>query len=445
MKRILTLGIILASATAITAQTPLPKRVEQRAKDKTGYKVDESVDKSIDSAFSKTGRAIGNLFRKKDKNKKKTNDQQTQAGSNEEAVLIAEKKKGATAGGSTNSNAARNVNSAADFQPGATVLFEEHFEKDALGDFPAQWNTNGSGKIVTIDGLEGKWLDVVHNCIITPVLKDPLPENSTIEFDLFLRSEGERSTPFIQFGLTQVKDILREDIFYKDRFFINLHRYTEEDGKTLEYGLKNDVIGNKSNFPLTTYVNKVLHVAIAINKSRIRLYLDDQKIIDLPRALTDAMRNSFFLNNNAVIPASETGMYISNVRIASAETDARSLLIKQLMEEGRAVTNDILFDVNSDRIKKESFAIINQFGDAMQKNPALKIKITGHTDNDGADAANLGLSQKRAAAVKNYITENYAVAGSRIQTDGKGESQPVASNTTADGKAKNRRVEFVKL
>ncbi|NML21497.1 OmpA family protein [Pseudoflavitalea sp. G-6-1-2] len=438
MRQYILLVILLVTAATIHAQSPIPKRAEQRAKDKANSKVDESVDKGIDSAFSKTTRAIGNLFKKKDKTKKRTDEEAR----SDESVSTSDRRGNI---GNAGAGSARKVNSAGDFEPGGTVLFEDHFSKDRTGDFPANWNTNGSGKIVTIDGVEGKWLDVVHNCIITPVLNKPLPENCTIEFDLFLRSEGERSTPFIQFGLTEVRDILREDLFYKDRFFVNLHRYTEEDGKTLEYGLKNDVIGNKSSFPLTAYVNKVLHVALAVNKSRVRLYLDDNKIIDLPQALTSNMRNNFFLNNNAVIPASETGMYVGNIRIASGETDARSLLIKQLMEEGKAVTNDILFDVNSDRIKKESFSIINQFGDALQKNPSLKIKITGHTDNDGNDADNLTLSQKRAAAVKMYITENYAVAGSRIQTDGKGESQPIATNSTTDGKARNRRVEFVKL
>ncbi len=157
------------------------------------------------------------------------------------------------------------------------------------------------------------------------------------------------------------------------------------------------------------------------------------------------MRNTFFLNNNAIIPASETGMYVGNLRIASADTDARSLLVKQLMDNGKAVTSDILFDVNSDQIKASSFAIINQFGEALQSNPNLKIRIIGHTDSNGDDASNLSLSQRRAASVKSYITENYAVAGSRIQTDGKGESQAVASNATEDGRAHNRRVEFVKL
>jgi len=278
------------------------------------------------------------------------------------------------------------------------------------------------------------------------VMDKALPENCTIEFDLFMQADGQHTTPFIQFGLTQVRDILKEDMAYKDRFFMNIHRYSEEDGKSVEYGLKNDVVGNKSDFPITTYVNKVLHVSIAVNKARVRIYLGDTKLIDLPRALTPVMRNNFFLNNNYIIPASELGMLVGNVRIASSDVDARSLLIKQLMEEGRAVTSDILFDVNSDEIKPQSYEIIDQFGDAMVKNPSLRMRITGHTDSDGADAANLTLSQKRAAAVKKYILGHYkTVDASRMETDGKGESQPVAPNTTADGKAKNRRVEFVKL
>ncbi|MBS1563984.1 MAG: OmpA family protein, partial [Bacteroidetes bacterium] len=295
-------------------------------------------------------------------------------------------------------------------------------------------------------GVQGKWLSIVHNSAVNPVLDKALPENCTIEFDLFLQSDGQHTTPFIQFGLTQVKDILKEDMGYKDRFFMNVHRYTEEDGKTIEYGLKADVLGNKSDFPITSYANKVLHVAMAVNKTRIRIYFGGTKLIDLPRALTPVMRNNFFINNNYVVPATELGLLVGNIRIASADVDARSLLIKQLMEEGKAVTSDILFDVNSDNIKPQSYEIIDQFGDALVKNPSLRIRITGHTDSDGSDAANLTLSQKRAASVKKYILGHYkTVDPSRMETDGKGESVPVAPNTSPEGKAKNRRVEFVKL
>lgn len=440
MKIILVLLAFLFNEFSVEAQS-IPQRAEQRSKDKIATKADQTLDKGVDSAFNKTGRAIGNLFKKKKKMQADTNAAQN---NNTKTTATGDHN---NANGSKTGTVTKvpTINSSGDFEPGGMVIFEDHFEQDAMGDFPAQWNTNGSGSIVTIDELEGKWLSIVHNSIINPVIKKALPENCTIEFDIFLQSDDSHRIPYIQFGLTPVRDILKEDIFYKNRFFMNIYRYNENNGKTIDYGLNNDVIGNKSDFPLTDYANKILHVAMAINKTRLRIYFDDKKLIDLPRVLTPDMLNNFFLNNNAVVPASELNMLVGNVRIASSDVDARSLLIKQLTEEGKTSTTDILFDVNSDVIKKESYLVVNQFGDALVKNPSLNIKITGHTDSDGADVANLTLSQKRAAAVKTYITENYAVAGSRIQTDGKGETQSVAPNTTAEGKAKNRRVEFTKL
>ncbi|MCK7588953.1 OmpA family protein [Subsaxibacter sp. CAU 1640] len=422
---------IVVAFLGIQANAQLLKKVGDAAQ----RGVERTVERKVEEKSEKeTGKAMDSVLNPNKKDKKKSKKEKSKKSKEDKPIID-----------NTGNSSAKTVKSNSDFVPGGTVIFSDDFSQDAIGDFPAQWNTNGSGEVVTIDGLNGKWLSVMHNSIINPVMDKALPENSTIEFDLYLQANNQQSTPFIQFGLTPVRDILKEDMFYRNRFFINLHRYSEKDGQTLEYGLKNDVIGNKSDFPLTKYANKVLHVAIAINKTRIRLYLDDNKVIDLPRALTTDMLNNFFLNNNYLIPASEIPMFISNVRIASADVDARSLLIKELMDNGKTSTSDILFDVNSDILKKESFAVIKQFGDALVQNQSLKIKIVGHTDSDGSDADNMELSKKRAAAVKNYITENYAVVGSRIQTEGKGESQPVAQNTSADGKAKNRRVEFIKL
>lgn len=417
---ITTLCIFLSFGANAQLLKKVKDAAERSVERKIEQKTEQKTDQAMDSILEGPKKSKKSKKEKKSKNSKSDKDE-------------------------ASSDHSKNVKSNSDFVPGSTVIFSDDFSQDAIGDFPAQWNTNGSGEVVTIDGLKGKWLSVVHNSVINPVMDKALPENATVEFDLYLQADGQQSTPFIQFGLTPVRDILKEDMFYRNRFFINLHRYSEKDGQTLEYGLKNDVIGNKSDFPLTKYANKVLHVAIAINKTRIRLYLDDSKVIDLPRALTTDMLNNFFLNNNYLIPASEIPMFISNVRIASADVDSRSLLVKDLMEKGTSSTSDILFDVNSDVLKKESFPIIKQFGDALVQNQTLKIKIVGHTDSDGSDANNMELSKKRAAAVKAYITENYAVAGSRIQTEGKGESQPIAQNTSSDGKAKNRRVEFIKL
>ena len=81
----------------------------------------------------------------------------------------------------------------------------------------------------------------------------------------------------------------------------------------------------------------------------------------------------------------------------------------------------------------------------MKENATVKVRIIGHTDADGEDAKNLDLSKRRAASVKNTLQSEFGIEASRMETDGKGEAQPVAPNTTAEGKANNRRVEFVKL
>ena len=88
---------------------------------------------------------------------------------------------------------------------------------------------------------------------------------------------------------------------------------------------------------------------------------------------------------------------------------------------------------------------MKQVEDVLKANPGVKIKITGHTDSDGADAANLELSRKRAEAVKTALETDHGIDGASLQTDGKGESKPVADNKTKEGKAQNRRVEFIKL
>jgi OmpA-OmpF porin, OOP family len=438
MKQIVIIVLVLLAAETGYAQT-VEKRVENKTKQRANTRVDQGIDRGLD----KVEEGIGGLFKKKKKKEKKED-----AGDNENATGNNKGNTNNTGGKSngTGGDTAHKVNSASDFVPGATLIFADKYEKDALNDFPAQWNSTGSGKVVTINGVPGKWLELELSTVVNPVLNKPLPENCTIEFDLFLASQPGRPTPYIQFGITSAKDIIREKVYYKSKFYVSVDNYDQQNGRLIEYGIDlSQSLGTKNDFPLNKYVNKVLHVSMAINKTRIRVYFDQQKLIDLPRVLTPEMRNNFYVSHQYTTAAAEQGVLISNLRIAAAETDARSLLIKQLMEEGKAVTNDILFDVNSDVIKKESYSIVNQFGEALKTNPGLRIKITGHTDSDGAAAANLELSKKRAAAVKTYLLIKYEIDDARIQTDGKGATQPVMPNATTAGKAKNRRVEFVKL
>jgi len=88
---------------------------------------------------------------------------------------------------------------------------------------------------------------------------------------------------------------------------------------------------------------------------------------------------------------------------------------------------------------------MKEIATVLTDNPTVNVKIVGHTDSDGEDAKNLDLSKRRAIAVKNAFSTQYGIDALRIQTDGKGETEPLAPNNTSDGKARNRRVELIKL
>jgi outer membrane protein OmpA-like peptidoglycan-associated protein len=101
--------------------------------------------------------------------------------------------------------------------------------------------------------------------------------------------------------------------------------------------------------------------------------------------------------------------------------------------------------VNKDVVKPESYATLKEIAGALTDNPGVRVKIIGHTDSDGADAANLDLSKRRADSVKAELAKTFSIDASRIETEGMGESKPVAPNDTQVNKALNRRVELVKL
>ena len=104
------------------------------------------------------------------------------------------------------------------------------------------------------------------------------------------------------------------------------------------------------------------------------------------------------------------------------------------------MTHGILFDVNSATIKPESYGTLKEMANVLNEYAELKVKIVGHTDADGKDDANLDLSKRRAAAVKETLSKEFGIDASRMETDGKGESEPIDKNDTPAGKANNRRV-----
>ena len=113
-----------------------------------------------------------------------------------------------------------------------------------------------------------------------------------------------------------------------------------------------------------------------------------------------------------------------------------------MIEKVTYAAKKIFFETKSDKLSSQSFEALNGVVKILKNNPSIRLQIEGHTDNVGTPAFNLGLSQKRADAVKKYF-EDQGIESSRLRATGYGHEKPVADNKTPEGKSKNRRVELI--
>ena len=132
--------------------------------------------------------------------------------------------------------------------------------------------------------------------------------------------------------------------------------------------------------------------------------------------------------------------YITNFRVAAGGKP----LYDALVADGRVSTHGILFATGSDQIRGESKPTLDLIGQMLKEHADLKLTIEGHTDNVGAAASNQTLSEKRAAAVRQFLISNYQIDASRLVSKGFGATKPAASNDTPEGRQQNRRVDLVK-
>lgn len=119
------------------------------------------------------------------------------------------------------------------------------------------------------------------------------------------------------------------------------------------------------------------------------------------------------------------------------------VLAEGLRTSGHATLTGILFDLDSDRLRPESDAALQQAAKLLQEQPTLSLWVVGHTDSTGSFEHNMDLSRRRAAAVVRALFERYGIAGERLEAHGVGPLAPVAANSTEDGRQRNRRVELV--
>lgn len=331
------------------------------------------------------------------------------------------------------------------FTRGTRLIFQDNFEKDAIGDFPAMWTTTLSGEVKKLKGFDSKYLKVPADAVVAPQLKSKLGENFTIELDLIMPSDELHR----HFGFALGTKIEKVSYLLSNRNAVTFAILCDDRSKVGTYkfyiGLPNKP-GAKQTVIYKAPTDTKIHLAIMVNGTRIRCYIDGKKMADLPGAMKPEFRNYFYANTiTSGLKESKTSYnYISNVVIAETGEDARSKVLKQLQETGIFSTNAILFSTGSNRLLPQSNEVIAQIKEALDADQTMKLLITGHTDSDGDDKVNLVLSQKRAESVKEALMKS-GIALNRLETNGKGEAEPSADNKTAAGKEQNRRVVFTKI
>ena len=395
----------------------------KKLKDKVNQTIDNKTNKTIDNTVNSADKKVDNTV----------NSAIGKNGSN----------------GSTSSNTNTSTNTASsptpdsgpkigayknyDFVPGDKIIFEDHFDTDEEGEFATHWKLiAGQGNVNTFNDKKILLLTGSYSRII-PAIKTPayLTDSFTVEFDNYSIDDFG---PQIWFYKT-VEDAKSDDavpvkIVFNERngfWTLNVRTRDRKNEQQVKYP---DAIG------YANYRNKWHHIAIAYKDKRLKIYVDEYRVLSIPE---------IDLNSTALAVVGDgtpkDPVMIGNFKLAQG---AGIKTQETKFTDTKIVTHGINFDINKADIKPESMGTINAIVGILKNNPDLKFEIQGHTDNSGVAANNLTLSQKRADAVKKQMVA-LGIDESRLTTKGFGDTKPLSDNGTPEGKANNRRVEFVKL
>lgn len=402
------IALLFCFSPEVQAQIKNPvKKAKEEGVDRTNRGVDNVIDKGYD----KLEEGIGNLLKKK-KDKKAEDgegpEEDAGSGRQDESGTAGRKKADPVLSWSKY-----------DFVPGDKVIYEDNLIGEENGEFPSRWDLfDGSVEIAVLDG-ENVIMFREYGSTIVPYMKDPesdyLPDIFTVEFDAFIPHD-------------HIQVYLFDD---KNQNAPAGHKQLYIMGYGMELSPASSDLPGGENLE-----NSWIHVAIAYTSGKLKAYINETRLINIPRLSYDPTGISI----RALHAGEESHYYIKNIRIAEGGVK----YYDRFMQDGKIIANGIRFDVNKATLKPESMGVINEIATLMKEHPEVSFSVEGHTDSDVDDAFNQTLSEQRAGTVVNTLKE-MGIDGSRMTSKGWGESKPLDTNATAEGKANNRRVEFVKV
>ena len=418
------LMMVVAFAATADAQGFL-KRLKDRALNSAENAISNKVDSKI---YDETNDAMDDVLDGKKSKKSKSNDDADEEEAVAEDAAPAAKQKKSAKGEEVKS----------DFVPGTVVIFEDNLQGEQMGEFPSKWDLiENNAEVAKMNGKMAIKFEHGSNTEIMPLIKDGnkkyLPEFYTLEFDFFATGKEDTNTAY-RLYLNSENDRHNSSIWFsQDRMTWDIQKPNSDD----------NVNGNASLEDIME-LNDWNHFALSFNKRALKVYVNGKRIINIPNAKAMdwfSVETEFWEDHID---------YITNIRLAKGgvalyERNEQSMtaIEKAIAETGKFVTNNILFETGKATLKPESMAEIQKVADYMKKNAGARFEVQGHTDNQGSDAINDPLSQQRAEAVVKAL-EGLGCDPFNLRPVGKGSHEPVADNKTEEGRAKNRRVEFIK-
>lgn len=403
--------LILCAFFGIFFFSPINSEAQilKKLKKKVERKIERKVDKEIDNTIDK---------KEEDKEVKKVDSipGEIKVGNDDKPIVRGEGQKPTDASKPT-------LNwSNYDFVPGDKVIFEDNLVGEENGEFPSRWDLQRGN--VEVAEFGGEPVIMFHDGapVIMPYLKnakeDYLPDVFTIEFDLYC---GTDNFVVYLFDRKNQKAGSPTGFTY---FNIKYNR--------MEFGRSSSRLPDDKNLSKRRWI----HVAIAYTKGKLKGYIDETRLINIPRLDFDPKGLSY----HSYHAKNDNLYYVKNIRIAEGGVK----YYDRMMQDGKIVANGIRFDVNKATIKPESMGVINKIYDLLSQHSEVKFSIEGHTDSDGETNFNQKLSEDRAQAVLEKLV-SMGIQKERLISKGFGETKPIDNNSSAEGKANNRRVEFVKM
>ncbi|RKX29677.1 MAG: hypothetical protein DRP47_01155 [Candidatus Zixiibacteriota bacterium] len=315
-----------------------------------------------------------------------------------------------------------------DFVPGDKVIYYDDLKGEEEGEFPYRWNLDNGVFEIVLFGKE-YWIMCTDGGSIRPKIQDAsLPPKYTVELEFYSYGDEKNGSNYsICWVDNQGKEIGE---FLVRGYGLNSTRLRIQ-GKKL------------ASKAIPYFLPKGVHtMRIMATTKSIKCFIDKERVANVPH-VEGFNPVGFRLNINPEHWANKREVFVlfRGFRFAEGGKSMR----EQLDETGRIVTHGILFDPDSYVIKGESFKTLKNIARLLEDDSSLRLSIEGHTDSDGSDDHNMTLSKNRAASVRTYLSSKYGISADRLEAKGWGESKPMDSNNSPEGKANNRRVELVKL